>query len=229
MCLRTLSFCLPHAWLTGVAQALHVDAALPYVKTWTICSGSIKYNKTATNLPATIVRSLLTALLRESSRGGDLHTGRVLEVTPLSPMVGVPIVCLIHSTPSSSACTASWFTTETWTRVCRWVVADVDGCAGSPCLLACLGCCTAVPESGSCSDVRCVGRCVRLLRWLCGVCVQWEDNAGWTSGLNYTEQSAWHPWLVRLGVVGRPTGIPLGSGADACSRILACTVAQADV
>jgi len=92
-----------------VIQALHVEAAMPYVKTWTICSGSIKYSKTATNLPATIYPELISLY-------------RVLVYN-----------------------------------------GDVDAC------------------------------------------VPWEDNAGWTSGLNYTEQSAWHPWLLENQVGGYAT------------------------
>lgn len=32
-----------------------------------------------------------------------------------------------------------------------------------------------------------------------------EDNAGWTSGLNYTAQSEWHPWLLNNQVGGYAT------------------------
>lgn len=50
------------AWINTpeVIKALHVEASLPYVKQWTICSSSLKYTTTAADLPGTIYPDLVT-------------------------------------------------------------------------------------------------------------------------------------------------------------------------
>lgn len=61
-------------WLNdpAVQAALHVTAAMPYVKTWTICSGLLDYTSNEPNLPRDVYPGLVAAGLNILIYNGDV-------------------------------------------------------------------------------------------------------------------------------------------------------------
>ncbi len=98
---------LTHPWLQNdpaVQAALHVTAAMPYVKTWTICSGLLDYTSNEPNLPRDVYPGLVAAGLNILIYNGgcDGDPGAIWGTQPGSNgasdnIVAVPVSTVGHA------------------------------------------------------------------------------------------------------------------------------------